>query len=161
MADYTQEYLTSLFEYRDGKLFRKTNRANTKIGNEAGWIGNRGYKILGLDYQEVLVHKLIFMMHHGFIPEYIDHINGNRADNRIENLRETTTSQNGCNQKISKKNTSGCKNVSWNKTRNKWVVRIVFDSGKLKQWYVDDFEFAKLLAYEAREKYHKEFACHG
>ena len=160
MSDYTQEYLNSLFEYKEGKLYRKSNRANTKIGDEAGWIGNRGYKIIGIDHKEVLMHKLIYMMHYGFIPKYIDHINGNRSDNRIENLRKASCSENGCNQKLSQRNKSGCKNVSWNKARNKWAVRIVFDHGKLKQWYVDDFEFAELLAYEAREKYHKEFACH-
>jgi hypothetical protein len=160
MSDYTQEYLHTLFKYKDGKIYTKLNRSNAKVGEEAGWIGNKGYRLVCINYKDVLIHKIIYAMHYGHVPQYIDHINGNRADNRIENLRETTISQNGCNQKLSKKNTSGCKNVSWNKTRNKWVVRIVFDSGKLKQWYVDDFEFAKLLAYEAREKYHREFACH-
>jgi hypothetical protein len=160
MSDYSQEYLHTLFDYKDGKIYKKLNRSNAKIGEEAGWIGNRGYKVVGLNYKDVLVHKIIFIMHHGYAPKYIDHINGNRIDNKIENLREATISQNGCNQKLSTRNKTGCKNVSWNKARQKWVVRIVFDSGKLKQWYVSDFEFAELLAYEAREKYHKEFACH-
>lgn len=160
MTDYTPAYINSLFEYRDGKLYRKTIRSNTKIGDEAGWIGNKGYRLVGIDYKCVLVHKIIFLMHHGYIPEYIDHINGIRDDNRIENLREATCSQNGCNQKRSLRNKSGCKNVSWNKARNKWAVRIVYGKRKLKQWYVDDFEFAELLAKEAREKFHSEFACH-
>ena len=160
MTDYSKEYLHSLFEYKEGKLYRKSNIANTKIGDEAGWIGNKGYRIIGIDYKDVSAHKLIFMMHHGYIPKYIDHINGNRNDNKIENLREASCSENNYNQKTSIKNTSGCKNVSWNKARNKWVVRIVFNVKKIKQWYVDDFELAELLAYEAREKYHKGFACH-
>ena len=160
MSDYTPAYIHSLFEYRDGKLYRKVRRSNSKAGQEAGWTGNKGYKIIGLDYKEVLVHRLIYLMHHGYAPEKIDHINGIRDDNRIENLREASCSENNYNQKISVKNTSGCKNVSWNKARSKWAVRIVYDKRKVKQWYVDDFEFAELLAQQAREKFHGEFARH-
>jgi hypothetical protein len=160
MADYTQAEVNSLFEYRDGKLYRKVRRSNSKEGHEAGWLGNKGYRIVGLDYQNVLVHQLIYLMHHGYVPECIDHINGIRDDNRIENLRSASCSENNYNQKISKRNKTGCKNVSWNKARSKWVVRIVYGKRKLKQWYVDDFEFAELLAQEAREKFHMEFACH-
>jgi hypothetical protein len=160
MSDYTQAYIHSLFEYRDGKLYRKVSCSNAKAGQEAGWIGNRGYRVVCVDYKEILVHRLIYLMHHGHAPERIDHINGVRDDNRIENLREASCSENNYNQKISSKNTSGCKNVSWNKARSKWVVRICYDKRKLKQWYVDDFEFAELLAQEAREKFHGEFARH-
>jgi hypothetical protein len=160
MSDYSQSYVFSLFEYRDGKLYRKTNRSNVKIGQEAGWMGNKGYRIVSIDYKHVLVHRLIYFMHYGHMPERVDHINGVRDDNLINNLREANCSQNNYNQKVGKRNKSGCKNVSWNKARNKWVVRIAYDKCKLKQWYVDDFEFAELLAEEAREKFHKEFACH-
>lgn len=161
MADYTQDYALSLFEYRDGKLYRKTKKSNAKIGEESGWIGNRGYRLVCINYKDVLVHKIVYLMHHGYIPEYIDHVNGIRTDNRIENLRAATCSQNGYNQKKSSRNKSGCKNVSWNALRSKWAVRIVYGKGKLKQWYVDDFELAELLAEEARKKFHMEFACHG
>jgi hypothetical protein len=160
MTDYTRQQVESLFEYREGRLYRKISKANTKVGDEAGWMGNKGYRLVNIDYKTTLVHQVIFLMHYGYVPKYIDHINGIRTDNRIENLREATCSQNGCNQKRSVRNTSGCKNVSWNKSRKKWVVRIIYGNRKLKQWYVDDFEFAELLAAKAREKFHGEFACH-
>ena len=160
MSDYILNCALSLFEYKDGRLYRKIQRSNTKIGDEAGWIGNKGYRLVSINYKGVLVHQIVFLMHHGYIPEYIDHVNGIKTDNRIENLRAATCSQNGYNQKRRASNKSGCKNVSWNKSRSKWVVRVVYGKGKLKQWYVDDFEFAELLAEEARIKFHMEFACH-
>lgn len=161
MSDLTLPFLHSLFEYKDGVLFRKINRANTKIGDKAGWIGNKGYTLIGINHKDYLEHRLIFMMFYGYMPDYIDHINGNRNDNRIENLREATCVTNGYNQKISVRNKSGCKNVSWNKARNKWVVRIVYGNNKIKQWYVESLEFAELLAHEARIKFHGAFVNHG
>ena len=161
MSDLTLSYLHTLFEYKDGVLYRKIARANTKVGDEAGWIGNKGYKLVGLNYKCILEHRIIFMMFHGYMPKFVDHINGNIKDNRIENLREANCITNGYNQKLTKRNTSGCKNVSWNKQRGKWVVRIVHSKKKVKQWYVDDFELAELIAYEARIKFHGDFANHG
>lgn len=161
MPDYTKEDVVSLFEYKDGKLFRKINSSNQKAGNESGWVKNDGYRAVRFKNKDVLVHRLIFFVHYEFMPVQVDHINGDKTDNRIENLRQASASQNNYNQKISKKNKSGCKNVSWNKTRNKWVVRVKYEKVKLKQWYVDDFEFAELLATEAREKFHGKFARHA
>lgn len=162
MSDLTQQYVQSLFDYKDGFLIRKTNVANTKAGDVVGLkVAKDGYSRVCVNYKDYLVHRLIFLWHHGFIPKNIDHINLDRSDNRIENLREATNSQNTYNQFKSNRNTSGCKNVSWYKPGNKWLVRIAHNNRKIKQWYVDDFELAELVAYEAREKYHGKFANHG
>lgn len=162
MTDLTQQYVKSLFDYTDGFLIRKTNVANTKAGDVVGSkVAKDGYSRVCVNYKDYLTHRLIFLWHHGFIPKNIDHINLDRSDNRIENLREATNSQNTYNQARSNRNTSGCKNVSWCNTRNKWLVRIAYNNRKFKQWHVDDFELAELLAYEAREKYHGKFANHG
>lgn len=160
MSDYTKEEILSLFEYKEGKLFRICNRSNTKTGQEAGWINNKGYRLISFNHKEIMAHKIVFFIHKGYVPEYIDHVNGNRLDNRIENLREATCSENAYNQRKGARNKSGCKNVSWNKARNKWAVRIVYGNKKLKQWYIDNFELAELLAEEARNKFHGRFACH-
>lgn len=147
------DYLQA-FEYRDGKLFWKSS------GKEAGWNQGAGYKGICLNYKKYLVHRIIFAMFHGYMPTKVDHIDGNKLNNKIENLREANVSQNAMNQKIRQDNTSGIKNVSWDKNRDSWVVRITKNK-KVYQWYEKSLELAELLASEARLKYHREFANHG
>ena len=161
-ANMSKEYLNSLFVYKDGKLFWRSDRSNRKIkaGDKAGNIDSRGYWRITLNYKEYPEHRLIFMMHHGYFPKEIDHINNDCLDNRIENLREATRTENSFNRKLFKTNTSGCKNVSWIKSRDKWLVEIKA-FGKRHQWWIKDFELAELVAIEARNKFHKEFANHG
>jgi hypothetical protein len=162
MADYSQllARTNELFRYENGKLFRIVDCGNTSLGEEAGWTTAYKYKAVCIDYKCYLIHKLIYLMHYGVWPKIIDHINGNRSDNRIENLRVASISENAFNQKITKRNTSGCKNVSWDINKCKWVVRLT-KSKKVKQWYIEDYELAELLAHEARELYHGDFANHG
>jgi len=70
-------------------------------------------------------------MHHDYWPKYVDHIDGNHANNKIENLRETTIAQNQWNRKIDRKNTSGIKGVSYDSRRNLWVAEIVANKKKI------------------------------
>ena len=62
------------------------------------------------------------MYHHGYFPEAVDHIDGDRFNNKIENLREATHVENHYNRKVQKNNKSGSKNVCWHKLINKWSV---------------------------------------
>lgn len=162
MADYQRllDRLNQLFCYQDGKLMRVVDQANKRVGQEAGWVTKHGYRAICVDRKCYLAHKLIYLMHYKTWPDVLDHINSNRLDNRIENLRVASVAQNSWNKKITSKNTSGCKNVSWNKDRQKWAVRIRA-CGKLRQWYIQDLELADLLAHEARNLYHGDFANHG
>lgn len=76
-------------------------------------------------------HRLIFLYHYGYLPKLVDHINGDPFDNRIENLREATASENGGNRrKINDSLTSKYKGVSLNKT-GKWRAQIVLNYRKL------------------------------
>lgn len=88
----------------------------------------------------------------------VDHINGDPLDNRKENLRIVTHSQNMMNSKISKNNTSGYKGVSFNIARNKWQVHIM-DNKKEKcvGYFNNKIEAAKVYNQEAL-KYYGEFA---
>lgn len=162
MNDLTLPYLHSLFEYKDGELFWKTDRARGKVkaGSKAGGVTSSGYGRLMIGYKEYALHRIIFMMHYGYIPKVVDHIDGNPLNNCIENLREASAQTNQYNRKLGKNNTSGCKNVSFNKRHNLWQVHVRC-AKKVHAWYVESFELAELVAHEARIKFHGGFVNHG
>lgn len=154
----TQEYLHSLFEYRDGVLYSKIDRyrTTTKKGDVVGYSCKKGYLRTGLNYKTYKIHRLIFIMFYGYSPKEIDHINGIKTDNRIENLREVSHCENQWNKSISKKNTTGIKNVTYE--NNKWRVRISVNRKMISIGCFEDIELAELVAQEARNKYHGQFA---
>lgn len=72
-----------------------------------------------------MAHRVIWAIHYGEWPENeVDHINGNKTDNRIENLRIATPSENRCNRGKQRNNTSGYKGVYFNKRSNSWYAEI-------------------------------------
>lgn len=85
----------------------------------------RGYKKGSFFNKKLFAHRVLWAMHKGKWPaSNIDHINGDPSDNRIENLREATQSQNLANSRMSTTNTSGYKGVSWHEPTQKWMARI-------------------------------------
>lgn len=98
------------------------------------------------------------MMHHGYMPEFVDHADKNPLNNSLDNLRPATRAQNNSNVGIRKDNTSGAKGVCWH--RGKWEVRVSVDGKRKHIGSYDDFELAELVSIMAREKYHGNFACH-
>ena len=154
----SKEYLQTLLEYREGELYWKDSRGRIKIGTAAGTVNSAGYKITTIDSKKVLNHRIIFVMHNGYWPDYVDHINGDKLDNRIENLRACTQSENMYNQGINRCNTSGTKHVRWNKHRSKWAVHMRISGRSTYLGLYEDRELAELVALEARNKYHGEFA---
>lgn len=160
--EVTQELLHELFEYKDGVLYWKVSRTpKIKIGDSAGTLYKTGYLYTWIKNKQYRNHRLIFLMHHGFLPKYIDHVDNNPLNNRIENLREATKSQNGYNQKLNKKNTSGIKGVCWCKTKKRWKVQIWVEGKNKHLGYYDSIEVAKQVVQEARLKYHGAYANHG
>ena len=89
--------MNNLFEYKDGKLYWKIRKANcVQIGQEAGGKVTHGYMGVRFDGKTFLAHRVIWEMFNGKIPEglQIDHINGIKDDNRIENLQLLSHKQN-------------------------------------------------------------------
>jgi len=159
----TQELLQSMFDYHEDGYFirKKTTSRLGKAGNVAGMLDkNVGYVRVGLAGKNWLLHRLIYMMHYGYMPDEVDHVNGNKLDNKIENLRAATKIENQRNRTSNSNNTSGHKNVSWSKCHKKWSVTLSYARKKNHIGYFEDVELADLVAQEARDKYHGRFARH-
>jgi len=152
----SQSELLSLFDYRDGVLYWKTSGRKRIKNQRAGHLDLlSGYDYVRVNNKLLRVHRLIWCMFYGYEPSEIDHINRNKADNRIENLREVSRSENNYNHPLRIDNTSGVRGVSWNKIKNKWRVYINVKKQRLELGYFNDFELACLVAEEARDRYHK------
>jgi hypothetical protein len=159
----TQQRLHELFEYRDGTLIRKVSvQSNAKEGDVIGSVNNCGYLHARIDRKNYKVHRLIFLYHHGYLTDglHMDHIDGNKTNNRIENLREVTRSQNKMNSKLAANNTSGVKGVYWHKHKQKWNSKIILNRKHIHLGYYDTIEEAAAAAIAARNEYHGDFARH-
>jgi hypothetical protein len=152
-----KELLHSLFVYNDGKLYWKVNRGRKKAGDIAGNINSRGYMVVGINKKVYSLHRIIFMMHHDYLPVEVDHKDTDKLNNKIENLRAATHGQNQQNKPLQANNTSGIKGVVWHKTDKKWRVQIRVQ-GKLKHFGAyNDIDYARFVADAMRHKYHGQF----
>lgn len=162
VKDFTlsQETLNELFEYRKGKLFLKVSRGGRKAGEEVGTLTPRGYKQTKVNRKLQLVHRLIFFIHHGYMPKMIDHIDGNRTNNRIENLRESDAFSNQYNRGLPSNNTSGVKGVYWNKEKRKWKAKCNVGGKGYHLGYYKDIKEADKAVRAFRSQHHGEFVKH-
>ena len=156
-----------MFDYReDGTLIRRHstmgngNYAGRVVGTTPDGTRTNRYSSTKIHGQHWCVHKLIYLYHHGVVPEQLDHINQDSADNRIENLRVASASENMCNRKLFAHSTSGCKGVSWHKAQSRWFVYVDAKKKRKNIGYFDDLELADLVATEARNLYHGAFVRH-
>jgi hypothetical protein len=130
-------------------------------GYVAGTVSANGYIIIKIKGKVYLAHRLIFLLHHGYLPAYIDHIDGNKLNNRIENLREATKTENGLNQKIRVDSKTGVKGVTWHKTNKKYHAQLKVNGVIKHIGYFDDIDSASQAITQERNKHHGEFANHG
>lgn len=142
-------------KYDRGKLYWvKDNGTNIKAGQLAGTIGGHGYRYINIDNQKYLEHRLVWLYHKGVWPKnQIDHIDGDRTNNRIENLRETDQSGNNKNQSLRKDNRVGYRGVSWYKQTKRWIVKIGDKNNRHHLGYFDDLHEAISMRLTAEEHY--------
>lgn len=151
----TKDMADKLFQYVDGSLFWKISpKPGILPGDRAGGEVKKGYRKVRVNGTKEFEHRVIFMMHHGWLPTYLDHIDGNPRNNRVENLRPASLSMNAANRKIQENNTSGYRGVHYEKKTGKFIVQI---GSRKNKSYIGSYDTAEMAsaAYEvaAKERY--------
>ena len=173
----TQEYLKECFNYdHDTGILRWKVRPREHFATDRGWRSfnsndaghvsgttyGPGYVGVTINGKRHQVHRIIWMMARGRWPElHIDHINGNRTDNRIANLREATDAENLRNCRIHKDNGTGFKGIHFHKARGKYHAQIMTDGVKEHLGYFSTPQEAHAAYCAASDRYHGAFANHG
>ena len=152
------EVVRRFFDYKDGALVWKVKKGRANIGDTA-WRGSHGYKMLTFNRQKYQEHRLIWAWHYGDVPDFLDHIDGDFNNNRVENLRPATHQQNMRNRKMPSHNKTGIKGVYMAKDRFRGFIA----AGKDKRFFgpFSSLEEAAACVASARANMHKEFANHG
>jgi len=124
----TAERLKHLLDYNPetGDFFWKVQRrGKARIGTKAGTHARRGYWEISIDSHSYVAHRLAWMYVHGVMPSgVIDHINRNKLDNRISNLRDVTSYLNSKNTGLFSSNSSGVKGAYFHKKQGTWIAYI-------------------------------------
>lgn len=161
LIDLFREYLKYDESSPSFLRWAKSPMQRIKAGAVAGNIDCKGYWRLQLKGKDYLSHRVIYAIFNNYIPEIIDHIDTDRKNNKITNLRKVSASQNQFNRKINKNNRSGAKGIFWDEKRDEWVATIWKEK---KIAYIGRFKNKK-DAGEAliinRRKLHGEFANNG
>lgn len=141
----SQKELQKLFTYNpeNGNFVRNITSGGQKKGTVAGTINNRGYVRININKKKYSAHRLVWLYLYGILPtKEIDHINRDRADNRLKNLREVDTSINAKNRSIREDNEHGVTGVYWKKSINKWAAQITIDYKTLHLGYFIEYHEA-------------------
>jgi hypothetical protein len=145
----TQDLLKELFYYVDGKLFNRVKRSKkTIVGEEAGSLPPKGYRQIMINGKMYRTHRLIYIFHNGEIADnlHIDHINRDKLDNNIENLRLVTRQENQWNR--------GAKGYCFSKLANKFQAYIKLNGKQTTLGLFDTAEEAKNAYLKAKKRLH-------
>lgn len=115
---------------------------NMYAGKKIGHLSKNGYLRCSLMGSWYLVHRLVWYLNFGITEKDIDHINHDRCDNRISNLRLVNDSTNQKNRKLNENNSSGHSGISWVEKRQKWQVQIQHNGKNEWGGYFSNYEDA-------------------
>lgn len=156
----TQKEYNDILNYNPetGILAWKVYRSKNKIkpGDIAGYKNPRGYHVLRIGKHNHLVHRVIWIMVHGVIPDQIDHINRIPSDNRLINLRDCNTRTNNLNRKLAEPE-SGHYGVYKTKS-NKWHSEIKVNGKRINLGNYIDINDAINARKQAEELYNEEIS---
>ena len=159
------EHLHRIFYYvpETGTLHWKVKpRYGIEVGDEVGCVSKEsGYRLVGISFSILRSHRVVWAMYFCRWPKgHLDHINRQRTDNRIVNLREATNTENCRNSRMKANNTSGFKGVDWLKKHKKWRATIRVDRKQYHLGLFDTPEEAHAAYCTAADAWHGEFAHH-
>jgi hypothetical protein len=152
---------------RDREFFKTEinwRQWNSRLAGKQAFmaVGNHGYHKGTILNKWFRAHRVVWALHYGAWPHgFIDHLNGDRKDNRIANLRVVDFVQNGRNQKLRKSNTSGVMGVCWHKLTQKWAASIkIAGKASTHLGIYSDIEDA-IAARKEAERVHGYYPNHG
>lgn len=156
----TQQAAQDLFTYDEasGLLLYRVDRKNVSAGTVAGYCRKDGYQVVCVKKRRYYAHRIIWLMINGAFPPDkmdIDHIDGNKRNNRIQNLRVVTRSQNNQNMKrLRVGKTSKHIGVCWMAREGKWAAYIKVGNKRMSLGYHDTELLAHAAYSSAKTKYH-------
>jgi hypothetical protein len=142
------EELREQFRYdpQDGSMWKR-------VGHETG----HGYQRVSIGVGQFLqAHRLAWALVYGEWPQHhVDHINGDRSDNRLENLRDIPQAHNQQNERKARRSSkSGLLGASWNKAMGHWTARIHYDGKHHFLGYFSTAEAAHAAYLKAKRTVH-------
>jgi hypothetical protein len=126
-SDLTLSFVLEMLEYDSatGLLLQKKARPKIKVGSIAGAVTPFGYRYIQLKGRKYAAHRLVWFIENGHFPPHdIDHIDGNKLNNQITNLRAATRKQNCENKGAQRNNKLGLRGVSYNTRLKKYIAQI-------------------------------------
>ena len=153
----TKDILASKFIYSEedqGLVWNTKDNFRKKNGSILGTERPDGYLSANIDKKMYLVHRLVWLMHNGKFPDgMIDHIDGDKTNNTISNLRVVSPETSNRNMPTPKDNTSGHIGVSWSVHADMWLARINHKRKTINLGYFKDFEDAVSARKQAEVNY--------
>jgi hypothetical protein len=154
IMEMTQKFLQENYIYSDGKLI------SVATGNSVGHLNGAGRVQVTITMagktKQFYMHRLVFLLHHGYLPKIVDHIDRNPQNNRIENLRAATPSESSCNrvEAVGKSGYTGVDLFS----KGRWRAKIRYQNKHIHIGYFDTPEEAHAAYLQTRLELHGEFA---